>query len=312
MSQKREHSLHTSLNTEDFLRKFEIECGCTLHSCVSAMVSMDQLSGVVLGGSIPLGIGTSASDVDVLVLVDSHRALISDSPNCSAAGLFSGTFIGDSSELAITNVVSLLNGVEVDFTFMLAPRVLAIHERLERGSLSLTVHQIRLLSRIKTGWLLIDRDQMPRSTCKWGVDNALEVHCAVRYFIFGLKDREDAHAALADNVPLAYHLGRSCVERCFESYLSSRGYAYVGNKWLRFLAQLIDHQNSDAESLRTLGVPLLFPSQYSSRGKAEDYLESVDAFMVSVRSVLEKDLGVRIALRLCPQVNVIGKSLKET
>ena len=100
--------------------------------------------------------------------------------------------------------------------------------------------------------------------------NALEIHAATWYLVGAVQELEDARTAVADSPMLALHLGRSCAERCFLAYFASRGFAYLGSKWLRAL-----EPDSPAHRLRALadGIPgrtaaveLMFPARDDAAG----------------------------------------------
>ena len=298
VDRKKSHSLHLCKTPAEFLASFERTAGQTVAAFVERFASADRIAASLLVGSIPLGIGSSASDVDIVALIDDASALrdetrIEDDENI----VFTGRSDDQTTALVLAEVIAFLGGVEVHLEFILASRVGEWAKQATESRVSLAAQQVRILGRVKTGWVLSSRESSDGVCGALMRDNSLEVHCAVTSFVYALQDLEDARVALAGNVPLALHLGRSCVERCFAACFATKGFAHLGSKWLRFL------KTAD-ESLRGLadaGVPLLFPS-LGDRASAESYLNDVAELTALARDVIQRDTAFRVAFRMCPQI----------
>ena len=70
------HSLHECLDGEDLSARFQSLTGRSIKDVVDAVVSADTPKAIFAVGSLPLGMGTSGSDVDLIVLVDGRDALL--------------------------------------------------------------------------------------------------------------------------------------------------------------------------------------------------------------------------------------------
>ena len=300
---KRTHRLHAASGPDDFQRRFEREVGRPVSAFVDEVASPPGVLATILGGTIPLGIATTASDIDLIVVVESREAARENQVGTNGI-IFNGEWPGD--EFALTNIVLDVPPVELDVVILLAPGVRELTERLERGNVSLSRHQIVFLSRLKTGWLLQRQDEFATAHERLCQSNALELHCAVRQAVIATKALSGARAALEDNVPLALHLGRVCVESWFEAYLASRGYAFLGVKWLRFLAR---HQHSGEPGSRALldevisrGIPLMFPMLEHDAAHANRYLQDVAEFANLAKRLIASEPAFRIALELAPHI----------
>lgn len=303
------HSLHTCRNKDDFLAGFQKTCGCQIVAVISQFVPLEFVSGAVLVGSIPLGIGTEMSDIDIIVLLASADQVdwIEDATRGPAEIVFAGKAAGEGGHLAVGEAVVLLNGVEVNLQFVLGPRVKETSDRLAVGRISLTQADVMVLSRLRTGWLLIRSPNLPSDDAAQLVDEALDVHWAVTMLVFALGDLEDARAALADDRVVVYHLGRTAVEKSFTAYFASRGHAFIGTKWLRFLRLQLERggdgeDDRDLRALSSAGMSLLFPTPLNDPTAAADYLESVAAFYGNVRTRIERHVTYAAAVALCPQI----------
>jgi hypothetical protein len=298
VDQKKPHSLHLCRTPAEFLASFERTAGRSVDAFVERFARLDRVAASLLVGSIPLGIGSSASDIDIVVLIDGASALRDDARIDEDENIvFTGRSDDETTALVLAEVIAMLGGVEVHLEFILASRIAEWAKQVTEARVSLAAQQVRILGRIKTGWVLSARESSDDVCGALMRDNSLEVHCAVTSFVYALQDLEDARVALAGNVPLALHLGRSCVERCFASCFATKGFAHLGSKWLRFL------KTAD-ESLRRVadaGVPLLFPP-LGDRAHAESYLNDVADFSAIARDAIQRDTAFRVAFRMCPQI----------
>lgn len=298
---KRPHALHRCTDADEFKTAFEALAGEPVGTLVRRLTGQPEPRGIVLGGSIPLALGTERSDVDLLVLVDGINQNANEAGHAKDV-LFSGLFSGDGKRLALGEIVAMIRGVEVNCQLLLANAVVAFAERVARAGVSLTPYEIGLMSRLKTGWILEEGPGFDEYCRKPLAGDALEIHATIWYLVGAAQDREDAHAALSDSPMLAVHLGRSSVERAILAWFASCGFSYVGAKWLRAFGE------GKSGPLVAAGLPrsreafaLLFPGDASLHGAAA-YLETVDGFLRTTRQEIERKLPYKIAIALCPQL----------
>jgi hypothetical protein len=301
--------LHECRDAADFLSRFEGRLGTPVRALVDRFVDRDRLAAVILAGSIPLGLGTRASDIDLIVIVDSHEPIAMPAVDPGQGVVFAGAFTGDA-RLDVGEVILTMDDVQVDLHYVAGPRVAHAAAALAGGTVSLTEHEIGVLSRIKTGWVLDRRPAFDEHCSVLLADDSLEIRTATWHLVGALQELADARAALADSVPLALYLGRRCVEKSFAAFFAGRGFAYLGGKWLRALEAGRERTPwSVDDGVRAVcheGTALLFPTPAGDEAAA-GYVDRVARFIDLVRTETEKRLPFKVAFALCPQLHPAGQ-----
>lgn len=304
---KRPHSLHTCKDERGFLESFRDQAGETIEDVIARFAVADLVAGCVLGGSIPLGVATSVSDVDLIVVVDDGSALRRRTAGDPSAVEVSGEFIEDADTLMVAETVAIAGGIELNLQFVVMSRLQELTRRLARSGVWVSLAgQATILGRLKTGWLLLSSDRFVPVYTALRNNNSLEIHCTVRYFVFALQYLEDARAALTTHdLELAPHLGRMCVETCFLAYLASLGCVSPGSKWFRLLNASRDGNSvrQTASRLWSLGMPLLFPTVPRTGDQVVTQLRDVAKFAQNVREAIEERTAFKVAFKLCPQIH---------
>ena len=302
---KRPHALYRSTDAATFAAAFEAETGRRIEQVVAELCVDNDACGVVLGGSLPLGLGTPASDVDLLVLLDDADQEMLPKPNARDGIVFAGRFADSGAQIARAEIVAVVAGIEVNCQLLSATAVERAGQQISRAQVSLTPYEIGLLSRLKTGWTLEHTTAFDRRCAPLVSRNALEIRSAVWYLVGAAQDLEDARSALADSPMLALHLGRSCAERAILAFFAAQGFAYVGAKWMRAfepahapgrLGRIAGALPGGRAALR-----ILFPDCADPAG-AVAYLEDVGSFMADIRREIESEAAFKIAIALCPQL----------
>jgi len=298
------HALHESAGAEDFSGRFEAFTGQSVGFVVGRIVRPDAPRAVFLTGSIPLGMGTHGSDVDLLVLIDDKRALVGGGSAIANTDQ-ELAFSNDSDSLRAGLFLKVLNGVTVEVAAVVTPGIARIQRRLRSRGPELTEGEIMTLGRLGTGWLLLQTDDYLQRAGILLQDPAFDVYCSTRNFTYGLIYRLKAGRALElGDIPQALHLGRLSVEMACLAFFASEGLSYLGAKWL---AQ-IGHARGGAERLARHplladAVTLLFPVYGPGAAGATSYLLAVTQFLDSMRSQIEQKTLFRIAFRACPQIH---------
>ena len=305
VSEPAAHRLHECLSAQEFLAQFEATTARSLGSISGQVIADEAPRAVFLVGSLPLGIGSSTSDIDLLVLVD-DRSVVRRSE-----GLASNTdqrleFTNDADTLLAGMFVSLQQGILIDLQVAVTPTVSAIYQRLRRRGPELNEVETRTLGRLSTGWLLW---QTPDYLERHGLalrDPALGVYCATKHFVSALIHHRKASNALARGyVPLVLELARTGVEAAYLAYLASEGLNGLGSKWLAQLGIARDAtERLTHHPVLAQGIPLLFPHVGLSMEDTAHYLERVRSFIASIRALIEQKLLYRIAFKACPQIDV--------
>jgi len=281
---KRPHGLHLCQNAEDFRAAFEAALGQSIGAFLSELTSGAKWRAVTLAGSIPEGIASEVSDIDLMVVLDTEvPPSLAQSDTVSAKATPGGVELG-----VIDGVFA---GMEIDVAFISLSRLVALCAALARGGVTLREEDIRVLDRIKRGWVLDDDDCLDRLPAVTASRN-LEIYCTTNYYSIALKRLEDAVAAEERDPILSRHLARLCVEQAFYAYLASRGHCYLSAKW----PALIQHRMGGSPVGD--GLDLLFPGATELRG----YLRDVQRLARTIRDLIEQDTAFRIAFDFCPQI----------
>ena len=297
------HTLHDSRDAQDFCRRFAAFTGQSVHDVVNETVHAEAPKTAYLTGSIPLGMATHGSDVDLVVLIDDKTALIDPEVGQKKNTDRSLAFANESELVRAGLFLRVMNGVTVEVSVAMMPVVKRIYQRLRGKGPEMSEVEIMTLSRISTGWLLWQTDDHLQRAELTLPDPALDIYCSTKHFSYSLIYKLKARRALElDDVPQALYLGRSSVEAAYLAYFASEGMSYLGAKWL---AQ-IGHARGAPDRVRRYpllkeGIPLLFPS-YGPGSDPETYLRATVQFLHEMRDLIEQKMLFRIAFSACPQI----------
>lgn len=295
---KRTHTLWASGSADEFVARVGAELGLDIDTLLARFASPERVLLAVVGGSIPLGMGNPASDVDLLLIVDSTETL----PEVAPSSRSHVVFRSHPDALVVVEATTIVNAVEVDAQIVLRARLHELLGRVSRGQAALTQEERTVLSRLASGWRLAGDGT--KASSLWSSDwrMSLGVFCATRDYVFALKMFEDAVAEAATQPSLCLHLGRLATEFGYRAFFSSRGYTAPGNKWMLLLDPRHDFRTRHLEGTRLgAAAALNFPAMSDAAG-AVRYLRDVADFLVDVRLTMERDAAMKIALRVCAQV----------
>ena len=297
------HSLHECHSAQAFIERFEAAIHCSVRHIADPFIAATAPKAIFLVGSLPLGMGTSSSDVDLIVIVDS-KADVLRSETHAANTEQRLEFSNENDPLTIGMFVTLMQGILVDLQVAVSPMIHNVQSRLRRRGPDLSESEVRTLGRLSSGWLLWQTEGYLERSGVVLQDPALSVYCCTKNYVFALNDQRKAAKALdLGDIPLALQLGRLSVEMSYLAYFSSEGLPFLGAKWL---AQ-IGYAHGAAERvhrhpLLREGVPLLFPAWNVTAAEAGQYLENVGEFLISMRRLIEQRMLFKIAFKACPQI----------
>lgn len=297
------HTLYECRSAEEFRTRFEATTGLGVDRVTEGLIQDSAPKAVFSVGSIPLGMGTRGSDIDIIVLVDSKDALVARQET-AVNDSQRAAFFNETDALIAGTFMQLHQGVLVEVQVALASAIRSIYARLRRRSPELSESEIRTLGRLRAGWLLWETDgYLERNSINLS-DRTLGVYCCTRNFVTALTHQRKAVKALElHDVPLALHLGRGCAEMAYLAYFASEGLVYLGVKWL---AQLGFARGARERLLRhpvlQEKLHLLFPTFGSTEDEAQRYLQEVGEFLTAIRSLIEEQILFRIAFRACVQI----------
>jgi hypothetical protein len=301
---KRLHGLHLARSSAEFIDLINAETADSAGWHPGRFVNGQALVGTVLGGSIPVGTATAASDVDLIAFVrasgDVPTAFPRDDDIVFAAYRPHDRFG------ATANVIVVVNGVEIDTVFLPTDWLRSAQVAVAAPAADLSVAEIDIFGKIKRGWALEADADLRQLLGEVRDSSNLEIRTCVSTYVYALKFLEDALAAMADNLPLALYLGRLCIERCFQSYYAANGHVLTGDKWLRLARRDIDRSTpASGPSLYARGERLLFPAFDLDAASVAAYLGEVKVFANAARAAIEGQPAHRAAFRLCPQIDAV-------
>lgn len=297
------HALHECNDAAKFLIRFEAATGHPLEHVADEVVQGGAPKAIFLVGSIPLGMGTRSSDIDLIVLVDGREALATPERRTANSDQ-RAAFSNESDPLLAGEFLTLHAGILVDLQVVMTPAIHRVYERLRLRGPELSEIEVRTLGRLRTGWLLwetdnyLARNEIPLS------DPSFAIYCCTRNFVTALTHQRKAGQAIElEDLPLALQLGRASVEMAYLAYFASEGFAHLGAKWLAQIgfargarARLAKHP------LLAQGIELLFPALTWTAAEARAYLERVAEFLTAMRGLIEQRLLFRIAFKACAQI----------
>jgi hypothetical protein len=305
-SSKRRHGLAGCSTIDNFLNRFREETGWTMMEMVAAMLPESRAACVAIVGSIPWGIASDRSDIDVVVVIEGASTPRLIAP-AGATELFNGISTADSGGGAVREIVVVKEGIEIDVHAVCETWVTALDNQLARTGGQADPNSITLVTRLKRGWLVHQTVAVKESLAGIWQNAAVDIAAAVRHIIFALKNLQYARHATESNPVLALQLGRGTVEQAYAAYLAKVGFPF-GPKWLRLLTKegglrwLAKDGDRAFSTLLDNGVELLFPTYVLEPVQTASYLGRVEAFLTAVRRELEREVGFAVAFRLARQV----------
>ena len=295
---------HRCQNGDQLRAALESALGRPLAAAVADQIAPAQLFAVVAGGSIPLGLASAASDVDLIAITGSPDQAEDQGPAAPLPAEFDGTSGLLSHGPRFREQIVRLEHIEIDLVSANYDDLLTTLQTLQRSSVALNLAEIRLLSRLKTGWWLHVAGHHEDALRPLRHSRSLDVRASVWNYVGAVQDYDDAVAALEDAPPLAAHLGRLAVERAVAAYFAATGYAFLGTKWLRLL--VVAHETPQRVALRhrllelrTFSQDLLFPSA-TTRPAVAAHLQRVRALLIEARTLAETDPMIRVAYARTP------------
>lgn len=230
-SGKRPHRIFKATSGRQFTQAFATECRESVEEFVDRTVARTSLVGIVATGSIPLGVATAVSDVDLVALVSDGRELTGHG---SQEHLLFSRSLSESSSGLVVESAQLINGVEVNLVTTSVESVIQRFSAVRKSNVSLTLSDVRFMSRLKTGWVVFQTEKWAEVEAAMD-DRSLELHWAMNQLVAAHGDLEDASEALRDSGRQAKYLARLAVDKAANALLAQRGLAFVGSKWVRLV-----------------------------------------------------------------------------
>jgi hypothetical protein len=299
------HLLHECRDAIEFCECFERFTGRSVHEAVHLVVKPSAPRALFLTGSIPLGMATHGSDVDLVVLVDDRDAMLGRDSRSTANTDQQMIFSNESDVLRAEISMTMMAGMTVEVIVVIASSLKRIYNRLRSRGPELAEHEIMILGRLRTGWLLGQTEGYLQNRSIALTDPALDIYCSTRDFALALIYRLKATRALElSDIHQALHLARLSVEMSYLAYFASQGIPYLGAKWLAQLGHARGAaQRIERHPLLKEGIRLLFPAHDSDAASGSAYLQAICHFLTAMRALIERDTLFRIAFNTCPQIS---------
>jgi hypothetical protein len=301
------HSIHECCNAEEFRVQFAASTGLSVREITHQFIAPTAPKAVFLVGSLPLGMATPGSDVDLIVLIDNRTALAEPHPGGVKNTDQRLAFSNENDLMRSGEFLTVVNGVTVDVTVAITSGVKDVYRRLRSKGPQLSENEVMTLSRLSTGWLLWESEAYLECHALRLDDPVLDVHCSTTNFVSALGFRHKGLNALNQaDILLSLHLGRSSIELAYLAYFASEGLSYLGAKWLAQLGRARGATERLARHpLLREGIRLLFPAYVSDPTEAACYLQAVSGFLTSMRGLIEQKTLFRIAYNTCPLIHPI-------
>ena len=187
------HSLHLCRTPEEFCRRLKSLTGRSAEELAAQVVASDAPGAIFAVGSLPLGMGSSGSDVDLIVLVDSETALLNGDDRI-ANNTQQLEFYNEGESLLAGTFLSMNEGIVVDLEVALTPAIHNVYRRLRRRGPELSETEIRILGRLSSGWLLWQSEGYLERNAVVLNDPALAVYCCTKHFVLGFASGEQSLA----------------------------------------------------------------------------------------------------------------------
>lgn len=297
------HTLHECRDVAQFCSAFQATTGCFVKHVADDIISPEIPRAVFLVGSIPLGMATSGSDLDLLVLVDDREVLLNlEKPITNTDQQLD--FRNDTDSLLAGMFLRMKAGILLDIQVAITSSIRHVQQRLRRRGPDLSESEMRTLGRLGTGWLLWQSESYLERNKVVLNDPALTVYSCTKNFVSSMVHWRKAVQALdLEDFVLTLHMARSSVELAYLSYFASEGLAYLGAKWPAQLGYARGGpERLERYPLLRQGANLLFPTYELTTAAAAQYVHDVKEFLSSMQRLIEQKTLFRIAFHACPQI----------
>ena len=316
MSIKSGHLLHT-LRGADLLGRIA-DCGVNVPDIIRRSASEPREVGVMLVGSLSEGVGTDASDVDLLVLCerasagnDRHAAL----QITASASRETLTYI-DGLEVNVQTVFRRDMGQLVRSFIEIAP---ALYDpKLLKSIPLLDQTQLRFLHRLRTGIPMAGGDVIDRWRDELMTD-LLPAYTVVANYVLYRELAEKAEAVRGRTNGTVALVGRRAAEAAMFALLATLGFTNPSRRWI-FEWYDAAHVEVDEPPLPftiargaviealDLAAGALFPGRSMTSGEVDRYLQTVHSLDALMSDLVSGDpLLSRATAHLRTAINYVQR-----
>jgi hypothetical protein len=285
-SKKRPHTLHRCTTVEELiraLRKLDIDPV----SLVSEFVKPSFDIGILITGSIPWGVATGVSDLDILALLPSGDALKKKRREIPGGVVkYLPSFAANMLEISL-----FVSGIEIDVLCIVNPAV-ASEVEPERIRDAAWLHEHHpgedVLMRLATGWVVDGQRVVDRWKTHYQTDHLRSKWMAVE-FTTATKDLEDMQAGIGLAAGHVAAIGAYAVMHLLHALMAYQGAYCTSVKWMLRIEQLIDTADPEMRQVLIRGRELAFPTLLQGVAEERAYVERVLDYCGVVRGILSRD-----------------------
>lgn len=285
---KRPHSLYEVGNAREFQNKLE-SLGINIFEFISEIVYDMDSTGILLGGSIAERTATEVSDVDIALLINEASDLKDFKNEILGESVF--YLHRDKSKLENWAVI-YHKGIEFNFEIRINPNVNNI-ENMNQAELSSAidvdlsnVDDLRLLSRLSTGWPLLNKDIINLWKTAYRVEELCERR-VITEFTLAIKEIEDMKSSIDSSAAQTLLLGVHITSRLIKCLLATERFFSPGVKWMRKVDSLINDDSNELAALLCTAKILVFPENTQCEKKLAQYHKEVIGFAAATESYIE-------------------------
>ncbi len=298
-SVKQQHDLYRASSPDAFVARLEA-AGISMQEVLSpirAEALAEQPVGLLLTGSITVGLGSAASDVDLLLLSEKRLPLALDDEQWSYSRG------ADHNRCSLKRYV---NGIELCLDLLSMDRMQALGESVDQliafsrtgqsagaGLPVLEDSDLKLLHQLRTGWVLQGQPEVERWRQRFGCA-LLPLYLAINNFVLFKEYFEDflAHRTDDDVPGGALHLGRMVAQSAGRTVLAMAGESNPNPKWLVHLLQRVADRGGALAALARKVLGLLFPARTADAAVVDAYVAELRAVQAQLDARLKADPSV--------------------
>ncbi|MGA4605127.1 hypothetical protein [Pseudoalteromonas maricaloris] len=301
--------LFNSRDVDTFLDRFRENTKVDLQTLINKIANDTAVDSAYIVGSIPVGVGSRISDVDIYVIINKDINGGNFAPDVLNMAEQVKWYSSDDDPLVIGEAIFIINGVKVDVELLRASGIESMCNRLGSSHTLLSDSDINVFGKIRAGWAL------PFPSGELGEklsskEKAFDIYVTTKCLFTAISWFNKSMIVSGNTYVHSVLLARYAVEQCFSAYFASIGYAALRAKWVQFLmqgaCQLSEFDQGNFNKIRESGLSLLFPDFESTTNEEGfiKYLEKVRGFLLVTKKVLTSSPEYKIAISLNGEMSI--------
>lgn len=286
---KRPHELHLCTTPEELSRALRAS-GIDPLAIVAEFVRPSTELGILAAGSIPWGVATELSDLDIWVLLPGSHVFRSRQPR-EIAGAAVKYMPNEKPNR--TGVTLFLSGIEIDFLFYTND----VPPQAEAGGLKASqagdVHAAdpSFVTRLATGWTLHGPEIVDRWKSYYDTDS-MRLKWIASEFTAATKDLEDLEVGIGRDRGHVPAIGSYVANSLLRALLAYNGCYTTSVKSMLRIGRLIETADPEMRDALIEGRALAFPALLHGPDEERAYFDRVYAYCGAVRTILSREEGM--------------------